>query len=132
MAEYWTREGDARWSSFLELRGSLTLILVEKWGTVAGYLNGEDSQGRARLDLLPPDMLVERSVTIADLTINALEQRGWIKSDERTIQDVAREAGELQAIKEHERWEKKLDDKLKKKEEGPMSHEKVREITEAP
>jgi len=116
MAEYWTRQGDDRWSSFLELRGSLAIVLVEKWGTVAGYLNGEDSQGRAKLDLLPPDMLVERAVTIANLTVNALEQRGWIKSDERTLQDLAREAGELQAIKEHERWEKKLDDKVKKKE----------------
>lgn len=108
MTEYWNRTPEGRWPIYLDIRGSITLVLIEKWGTVAAYNSGEDSTGRAQLDLLPPQELVERCATIADLTVSLLEQRGWIKPDPRTNEELSEKSGELLGIQERHRWEKKL------------------------
>ncbi len=78
----------------LELRGVITLQLIERWGQVAGHISGEDSAGRAILDIQPAEDLVERACTIADLTVNALESRGWIRASEPlTLEEIGERQG---------------------------------------
>jgi len=116
MTEYWLGETDVpRFSALFEIRGHIALVLVEKWGTVAGYSSGEDTAGRARLDLLPPQELVDRCITIAELLVEGLERKQWIKRDEQTSEERAKRSGELHGIQEHHRWESKLTEKEEKK-----------------
>ncbi len=64
--------------SMPELRARLAINLVERWGGVAGKLDGEDSRGRARIGLQTPEELVERAVTCAELLVAAINAKGWL------------------------------------------------------
>lgn len=56
----------------------LASVLVEKWALVAAAPDGEDSAGRAKMRLLTPDELVERSVLIAERFFETMRARGYL------------------------------------------------------
>jgi hypothetical protein len=57
---------------------SLAINLIERWGLVAAKPDGEDSAGRAKLELLTPEELVNRACDTADLVLKECEARGWM------------------------------------------------------
>lgn len=63
---------------YLGLTGSLAVRLVEQYGIVAGRFDGEDSSGRRALTQQEPAEVVERAVTIAELMIAKLRERGHV------------------------------------------------------
>lgn len=60
----------------IALRTRLVFAMVDRWGMVAGILDGEDSAGRSRLRLATPSELVDRAYDIADLMIARGETDG--------------------------------------------------------
>lgn len=67
----------------------LCTLITHGHSMIAGKYAGEDSQGRAQLDLQTPEELVERSFRTVELVMQGLEQRGWIAppcSAERVIE----------------------------------------------
>lgn len=58
--------------------GRLAINLVERWGMVAGATDEEDSQGRAKITLQPPEKVVERACATAQLLLAELRTRGWM------------------------------------------------------
>lgn len=59
-------------------RARTALAFAERWGMVAGKPGLEDSQGRATLDLMPPNEVIERACDTADGLYDEFERRGWI------------------------------------------------------
>lgn len=53
----------------------LAMSCIERWGMVAGMPDGEDSSGRAKLGLMPPDELVERAFDVAHLAFSEMRKR---------------------------------------------------------
>lgn len=82
----------------VDFRGGLALELIEHWGMVAGVNNGEDTCGRARLDVMPVEEVVERAFAMAEQAYQALEARGWIKPVARTVEEAHRRMGELRGM----------------------------------
>ena len=64
--------------------------LIERWGLVAGELDGEDSAGRAQYRLLAPADVVARAVTMTELFYREIRARGWTVQ----VAPVLAEAGE--------------------------------------
>lgn len=62
----------------LDRRAEIALIMIEKWGMVAGYTDGEDSAGRSKIELMPVDQLVERAFSTAEVAYAEIERRGWL------------------------------------------------------
>ena len=58
-------------------KADLALLMIEKWGMVQGFPDGEDSAGRAKLGLMPIDKLIERAFNCADEAFKEIEKRGW-------------------------------------------------------
>lgn len=58
--------------------GRLAIVLVEKWGMVAGVDDGEDKAGRSKLRLMAPDEVVKRACTTSALLAAALREKGWM------------------------------------------------------
>ncbi len=63
--------------SALDQRAELAIVMLEKWGMVAGFADGEDSVGRSKTDLLPVDRLIDRAFSCAEATYAEIERRGW-------------------------------------------------------
>ncbi len=108
--QYWPNENlDGRYAIggfALNMRGAIALHLVEKWGTVAGEIaDKEDSAGRAVLDVMPPADVVERAFTLADLTVNELEKREWIRSVECTPEELGEKLGTMEAARDSKRYD---------------------------
>jgi len=75
-----------------ELRADIAMRLIERFGSVAGKTDGEDTAGRARLTLQEPEELVKRCYAIADLFVAEAERRGDISEfDHRTELDKSRQ-----------------------------------------
>ena len=89
----------------VSLRGKVAIELVEHWGTVAGHDAGEDSVGRAKIDLLPPADVVTRALEMADLIVAGLEEREWIRPGVATTEEVAERAGRAEHAKYEQRFE---------------------------
>ena len=89
----------------LELRANIALILIEKWGAVTGDVTREDSQGRAVVDLIEEPKLVARCFTIADLFVAEAEQRGAIRAETRTSEEIATRAGALRRLGSRAEWQ---------------------------
>lgn len=51
--------------------------LIERFGVIAAKTEGEDTSGRAKLELLSPEEVVKRAAKMADLAVNEIEIRGW-------------------------------------------------------
>lgn len=61
----------------LDGKAELALLMIEKWGMVQGFPDGEDSTGRAKLGLMPIDKLIERAFESAEAVYKEIEKRGW-------------------------------------------------------
>ena len=59
-------------------RAQLAASLIERWGMVAGEVDGEDSTGRAKGRLQTPDELVTRACDTAERLYAELERRDWL------------------------------------------------------
>lgn len=81
------RQGTVDEPSMPELRGRLAINLVERWGGVAGKLDGEDSQGRARIGLQTPQELVARAIECAELLVDAINAKGWLHDVPANVRD---------------------------------------------
>lgn len=55
------------------------LVFLERWGMVQGMDGGEDSAGRQRMKLMPPEEVVDRAVAVAELAFARLREKGWIQ-----------------------------------------------------
>ncbi len=58
-------------------RAEMAILMLEKWGMVTGFPDGEDSVGRAKIGLMPVDQLVERAFFTAEAAYSEIERRGW-------------------------------------------------------
>jgi hypothetical protein len=61
-----------------EQEAKIAVDMVMRWGMVASTCDGEDSSGRAKLELLTPAELVDRAVKTSKLLMNALRANGLI------------------------------------------------------
>ena len=59
--------------------GRFALSLVEHWGMVQGTTNQEDSTGRARIDLMEVDEVVDRAFEMAHKTFKKLRDNNLIQ-----------------------------------------------------
>jgi hypothetical protein len=100
METRWWPDADDNRGHTLNLEGVLALRFVEQWGLVVGRRGQEDASGRAPLELMPVEEVIERAVAMAEGIVTALEVRGWIRPDARTAEELARRAGELGRIQE--------------------------------
>lgn len=75
-----TKFGEVRGGWQFTLKGNIAVSLVEKWGTVAGTTGREDSQGRAFVELATPKEVVMRAFTMADMVVEELVVRDWVKT----------------------------------------------------
>lgn len=60
------------------LQARLATAMVERWGSVAGEPDGEDTAGRSKLKLAAPDDLVKRACDVSESLVQQLNDRGWI------------------------------------------------------
>ena len=108
--DYWEYEdfsaGPATTGMNLSFRGRIALALVERWGQVSGRSGSEDSTGRAKIDLMPEEDVVARAFKLADLAVDALEQRGWVREVKVDAVAWAERQGHLQSIKEDVRFKR--------------------------
>lgn len=63
----------------LDQRARLFIVLIEKWGMVTGYLAGEDTAGRSKLELMPVQEVVTRAAMMTELAMQVIEQKGWFQ-----------------------------------------------------
>jgi hypothetical protein len=61
----------------LDIRARIALGLIERWGQVAGEIDGEDSAGRAKLRLATPAEVVNRACDCAQGAMDAFISKGW-------------------------------------------------------
>lgn len=95
--EYWpiSVESGLRSGVVLEFRAELAFRLIERFGLVAGTLDGtEDSSGRSRLMLQTPAETVDRCFELADLFMARAEKEGLIREPLKE-EEMAKKAGEL-------------------------------------
>ena len=101
MEEYWPKiELDTRYATeglVLSLPGRIALVLIEKWGVVAGKIKGEeDSAGRAILDVMPVEDVVKRAFDMAEQITAELERRQWIRPVDLTLEEVGQSLGRIE------------------------------------
>lgn len=100
MEGYWPNtEVDTRFAAdgfVMNLSGRIALILIEKWGTVAGHIRDkEDSVGRAVLDVMPVADVVERAFDMAEQATAELERRQWIRPLDMTPEELGEAAARI-------------------------------------
>ena len=94
--EYWMGPGHVLDNgNDIELRARIALVLIEKWGTVAAQIDGEDSAGRSRLALQEPAALVERCFDIAEEFVRMAEGKGLLRQPAFTRLELAEQIGVL-------------------------------------
>ena len=74
----WASEQRPQHTNALNRRAELAADFVARWGMVAAKPEGEDSAGRAKLVLLSPQELVDRSCETAMLIMAEFERREWV------------------------------------------------------
>ena len=79
----------------MEFRASIALVLIEKWGTVAGKIEGEDTAGRWKLALQDPVELVSRCFAIAEEFIRVAEEKGLLRPPTLSHEEYAGLVGTL-------------------------------------
>jgi hypothetical protein len=111
--EYWANEykTSQHFGATMTMQANIALHMIEHFGSIAGKLDGEDSQGRARLGLQEPAELVERCCQIAELAMAAFEKRNWVRPE--TVTDAMRAARYAEISRARwERLDKKADTDL--------------------
>ena len=83
---------------FPTCRAKIAVDMATRWGMVAGKPDGEDTRGRAKLDLLSPKEVVDRAVKTADLLVSELEERGWFDMMPDLAELYAKEAEDDESI----------------------------------
>lgn len=61
----------------LDERARLAIVLIEKWGMIAGVDDGEDSSGRSKLRLMTEEEVIDRAVVTAGMFYDRAEELGW-------------------------------------------------------
>jgi hypothetical protein len=56
----------------------LAARMIERWGCVAGEMDGEDSAGRQKIRLATADELVGRACDVAAKMFEEFTKRGWV------------------------------------------------------
>lgn len=79
-----------------DIRAQLALTMLEKHGLITGKDGIEDSQGRAKIIVMPPAETVKRAFDLAEEFIRACEKRGYIKDCELTEEDAVIYKGQLE------------------------------------
>jgi hypothetical protein len=98
-AQYWQKLGLASNGARLELRGVLAWELIKHWALISGTpALTEDSAGRAKIELMPPDQIVERVFAIADRFVDKVTERKEIKETWDSA-EVAAEEGRMARIR---------------------------------
>lgn len=76
-------QGPPTWTIFrretLSPEAEFAYRLVERWGMVAGYPDGEDSAGRQRIRNMTPAEMVDRATTTASLFWGEITRMGWVQ-----------------------------------------------------
>jgi hypothetical protein len=67
-------------------------------------INGEDSSGRARLDLQDPEAVVKRVFAISDAFYDTVEARGDMREIKASPEDQAAFEGKMARIKMEEEY----------------------------
>ena len=62
-------------TEMLTQKAKITLSMLERWGMVAGYPDGEDSVGRAKLGLQPIESLVERAINTVETAFQKFREK---------------------------------------------------------
>ena len=78
MEKYFLEECLEQMPARLELRARVALTLIEKWGTISAQPDGEDSSGRQKWKCEPPQDLVNRCFSIAELFVMTGVSLGYI------------------------------------------------------
>lgn len=60
-----------------DARAAFAMNLLEKWGLVMGKEDGEDSAGRQKIKLMPPDEVVAHAFEISEQAFAEVNRRGW-------------------------------------------------------
>lgn len=98
-SKYPWRIGKVSMCARQSLESDLTMRFLERWGMVAADAIEEDSIGRSRLTLLPPEIVVARAVEVAKHVVKALEREGWIEplpeptEAEKMVRDIVARTG---------------------------------------
>ena len=62
----------------LEKEAWIAATLVEKWGMVQAYADGEDSAGLQKMRLATPEEVVDRAFACAELLMEVARRRGHV------------------------------------------------------
>lgn len=60
------------------LKADMAMRMIERWGSVAGIPDGEDSAGRQKLRLQGVDEIVKYACDAADRCVEEFRARGWL------------------------------------------------------
>lgn len=63
----------------LSLRGYIALEIIKHCALVTGVVNGEDSAGRSRIEVMAPNDVADRANLIADALVHGWEDAGWVE-----------------------------------------------------
>lgn len=80
--------------------GRFMLAILERWSMVQGVDGGEDSAGRAKINLMPVDELVDRAADISIKAFKALEDNDWFM-DLPTFDEMENEIKEREDKREN-------------------------------
>jgi hypothetical protein len=107
--EYWPRATSIGPFYTAEVRAVKAWELIHGYGLVGGRIReAEDSAGRAVLEVMPPQEIVERAFAIADAFINMAEARGEIRHCTEEDEEAAfQRGGQLERIKSEALYPKK-------------------------
>jgi len=89
---------DGKGSLILEARAGLALMFIERFGVIGTKTEGEDTAGRAKLELQSPTELVERCFQMADAFIERAEQRGEIRSASEEVEKAKLASAKKRAL----------------------------------
>lgn len=116
----------------LSLRAQIALEIVKHCALVAGYPDGNDKAGRSKIELMPSPAVASRANGIASAIVDEWEQLGWIRVNELSREDEAREMGRLESVKRAIEWQRTDDQiqaRLAARQELKLELEKAKEET---
>lgn len=103
--------GHSQAGCVISLRAEIAAKIVAHCALVTGCLDGEDSQGRAKVGLLPAAEVAQRANAIAAALITEWEAAGWIRPTVLSPEEDWALAGRLKRISTSEEY-KRLSEEL--------------------
>jgi hypothetical protein len=79
------------------IEARFAMSMLERWGSVQGVQDGEDSAGRSKIGLMSVEDTVSRACCIADRAFKQFRDNGWM------IDVPTHEEAEEQYRKEHDK-----------------------------